>query len=311
MKPQERAALKDLGLALRARSYHFICPTPATHDVVLSRSRDSDSETLRELFGWSRAVPMAALEPEILELLEKAKMGNEDQGFVRSQVRFSSLDGKLFVHSSFPTDQTDSVFFGPDSYRFVRFLKERIKKADRIWDVGCGSGVGGLCLQAHLSRLASRTPELFLTDINPRSLDFSKVNAAINSASDVEIFESDLFEKAPTGADTIIANPPFMADGAGRSYRHGGGPLGSDLSLRIVQGALRILPPGGQLALYTGACIVGGQDVLWREIKPLIQDACSEVSYEELDVDIFGEELREPAYAKVERIAAVGLFLRR
>jgi len=35
------------------------------------------------------------------------------------------------------------------------------------------------------------------------------------------------------------------------------------------------------------------------------------LSYEEIDPDIFGEELDEPAYADVERIAAVGAVIRK
>ena len=53
----------------------------------------------------------------------------------------------------------------------------------------------------------------------------------------------------------MIANPPYMMDDAGRSYRHGGGLLGGEVSLDWASQALASLTPGGTLLLYTGAAI--------------------------------------------------------
>ena len=53
--------------------------------------------------------------------------------------------------------------------------------------------------------------------------------------------------------DLIISNPPYLVDPLARVYRHGGGELGSALSVEIaVQGVDR-LAPGGRLLLYTGS----------------------------------------------------------
>ena len=67
------------------------------------------------------------------------------------------------------------------------------------------------------------------------------------------------------------------------------------------------LTPGGRLVLYTGTPIVGGIDALFDLIEPLLQLHCSQFVYEEIDPDVFGEELEKKAYASVDRIAAVGL----
>src|SRR5207248_934976 len=45
------------------------------------------------------------------------------EGRWRSLVRFSSLGDMLLVHSGFPTEAPDAVFFGPDTYRFCRALQ--------------------------------------------------------------------------------------------------------------------------------------------------------------------------------------------
>jgi hypothetical protein len=42
-------------------------------------------------------------------------------------------------------------------------------------------------------------------------------------------------------------------------------------------------------------------------LRPVLQLYASHFVYEEIDPDVFGEELERPAYAHVDRIAAVGL----
>jgi hypothetical protein len=108
----------------------------------------------------------------------------------------------------------------------------------------------------------------------------------------------------------VIANPPFLADAAHRQYRDGGGALGTGLGLAIVEQALERLAPNGRLLLYTGAPIVSGVDRFKLAVEALRDHRVADWSYQELDVDIFGEELEQPGYEDVERIAAVVLTVR-
>ena len=109
---------------------------------------------------------------------------------------------------------------------------------------------------------------------------------------------SDVLAGVAGPIDAIIANPPYLVDPGARLYRHGGGALGFDLAVRIVREGLARLTPGGQLLLYTGSPVVDGKHPL-REALP------APLHWEELDPDVFGEELDSPAYAEVDRIAAV------
>ena len=158
---------------------------------------------------------------------------------LRSRVRFSTLGDQLFVHSAFPTEAADAVFFGPDTYRFARTIREsladlppRPRPRCRVADIGAGSGAGGLYAAALLAEI---WPEIVLTDINPRALRFSRVNAVLNGVSDVQIVESDLFDNVDGRFDLIVSNPPYLVDPLARFYRHGGGAFGADLSIRIVE----------------------------------------------------------------------------
>ena len=96
-----------------------------------------------------------------------------------------------------------------------------------------------------------------------------------------------------------------MHDEDERTYRHGGGALGAGLSLEIVEAAIKRLNWGGALVLYTGVAIVDGEDPFLREAGARLDQAGLTWVYEEIDPDIFGSELSNDAYAKVDRIAAV------
>ena len=107
--------------------------------------------------------------------------------------------------------------------------------------------------------------------------------------------------------DLIVSNPPYLIDGTGRSYRHGGGQLGEGLSLEILRQSLPRLSPGGTFLLYTGSAIVGGLDGFLQAAHDLLIGSKFDWSYKEMDPDVFGEELDLPAYAEADRIAAVVL----
>jgi hypothetical protein len=55
----------------------------------------------------------------------------------------------------------------------------------------------------------------------------------------------------------------------------------------------------------------GGRDELREALESLSGEAGCALAYRELDPDVFGEELENPAYADVERIAVVGAVLTR
>ena len=59
------------------------------------------------------------------------------------------------------------------------------------------------------------------------------------------------------------------------------------------------------LVLYTGVAIIGGVDAVLEAARPRLRGWAW--SYREIDPDVFGEELEQPAYGDVDRIAAVVL----
>jgi methylase of polypeptide subunit release factors len=289
-------ALLELGRWLRTAGYRFVAPTPATHARVNARPENLIAHSLADVFGWNRPFRRSEVPQLVFALLEEAEAVEIDGNFCRSAVRFASLADLLLVHSAYPTDAPDSVFLGPDTYRFARLLRGASAPIGRALDVGCGSGAGGL----YLHRLGAA--EVILTDVNEKALRYSRINAALNEAPDALIVACDALCGMSGPFDLVISNAPYLCDGP--AYRDGG-TLGIEVARRIVEQALTRLAPGGRLLLYTGAPIVAGADRFYEVVGPLL--AGRSVAYEEIDPDLFGEELEKPSYAQVDRIAAVAL----
>ncbi len=108
--------------------------------------------------------------------------------------------------------------------------------------------------------------------------------------------------------DWIVSNPPYLMDPNARLYRDGGGDRGCDLSIRIVRESLERLSYGGTLILYTGTPVVRGEAVFLKKLQSVGLEGFT-FRYEEIDPDIFGEELDHAYYHDAERIAAVAVVL--
>ncbi|NIE73485.1 class I SAM-dependent methyltransferase [Pantoea sp. Ap-967] len=303
-------ALLQLGRRLRADGYRFTCVTPATHARVTARAEPRQAHTLRDVFGWNRPFAASLLSADELEQLRSAGVLEAQGALWRSNVRWSSLDDLLLVHSAWPTDSRDAVFFGPDSYRFAQVIQDHLQHnpqtVQHAIDIGCGSGVGALLIAC-----AVQHAQVSAVDINPMALRHTAVNAALAGVANVTVEPSDLLDGVTGTFDLIVANPPYMLDAGQRTYRHGGGSLGGELSLRIVEQACERLTQGGTLLLYTGVAIVDGRDALLEAARQRLAGPSFSWFYRELDPDVFGEQLLEPGYEQVERIAAVALTVTR
>lgn len=309
-----------LGLVLRhlaGSRYRFTTPTPLTHQRVLTHRGSQMATTLRDIFGWNMPFTLTcdAMPRELLAAMRGAGVLQTRGDVLQSGVRVSSIGDDLFVHSTYPTTQDDAVFFGPDTYRFARFIQQGVahvrssgSQPIRVLDVGCGSGAGGLVAARVLSHLGPL--EVCMNDINPLALRYTAINAQL---ADIAIKPAlgNALRAIKGDFDLIISNPPYLDDAAQRAYRHGGAGLGRALSVRIAEEALGRLLPGGCLLLYTGVAMVGGVDAFLADMQPLLANEQFEWSYSEIDPDVFGEELDQPAYAHVDRIAAVGLTVTR
>lgn len=148
--------------------------------------------------------------------------------------------------------QTHVYELGADSYTLARATPRR--RVGRVLDLCTGSGI-------HAILAAFHADESVGVDINPRALDFSRVNAALNGVQRRTRFvQGDLYQAVPDQQfDLIVTNPPWIAtpESGGELYRWGG-ETGETITQRIVEGARTALSPGGTLAMYVIHPVITG-----------------------------------------------------
>lgn len=302
------AALAALLARLRTEGYRFTVPTPATHRRVISRPGKARAASVRDALGWSLPFGEGIVPAAILKLLDAADVLQPTSEGLKAGLRVASLGQDLFLHSAFPPTGADAVFFGPDTYRFSNFLGEVLSDTPPpavAVDVGAGTGAGAVVV----SRLV-KPDRLILTDVNPLALRLARINLhAAGISADFRL--SDGLEGVSERPDLIIANPPFIAGDEGRTYRDGGDLHGARLSLDWALDGAAKMADRGRLVLYTGSAIIDGRDPLRERLEAGLDPAAFAVTYRELDPDIFSAQLDAPAYADVERIAAVGAIITR
>jgi methylase of polypeptide subunit release factors len=295
---------------LQDRGYGFVAPTPATHARVVARPDRQLASSIEDILGWSLPYRPGTCDPTVEAMLERAGVVAHQGALRRSAIRVSRLHDTLFLHSAYPTDDERSVFFGPDSYRFADLIRAELAacptRADaQVVDIGTGSGVGGV-----VAARACPGLHVHLTDVNPHALRLARINAcAAGIAADV--YETTTLDPIAGPIDVATANPPYIIDGPGRLYRDGGAMHGGQVSLDMAVMALRRLAPAGRLILYTGSAIVRGRDALKTALEAAARDHACTMRYREIDPDVFGEELDDPAYRDVDRIALVAAVFTR
>ncbi len=302
------AALQQLLCYLAANGYGFVAPTPATHARYLKGRGGELARDTRDVLGWSMAFCSGQIDPVVEELLYRAGALVGAAHERRSTLRVSTLHNLLFLHSAYPTSDADSVFFGPDSYRFANLVRtelSEVKGAPVIADIGTGAGVGGIV--AHRAVPAST---VIMTDINAAAIGLAEVNAEFAQVS-AKVYCGDLLAGYSGTVDIALANPPYILDAAGRVYRDGGSGHGAELSIRMTSEVLPRLNQGGRFILYSGSAIVEGRDAMRTRLAAIANTNACVFAYRELDPDVFGEELALPNYGGVERIAAIAALFRR
>ncbi len=148
--------------------------------------------------------------------------------------------------------------------------------AERALDIGAGCGIQALRARAHVGHVVA-------TDISPRALSFTRLNALLNGIDGIEVRLGSLFEPvAGEQFDRVVSNPPFVitprvADVPAYEYRDGG-MVGDDVVAAFVTGVGAHLAPGGVAQLlgnWETRDGVAGLDRVraWVESSPVPLDA--------------------------------------
>lgn len=141
------------------------------------------------------------------------------------------LVNELYVFADRPGMEPNAIMaLGPTTEVLARASFPQTDIGSAL-DLGCGCGVLALLL----ARVSAR---VVATDLNPRAVAMTRLNAALNGIENISVRHGDLF--APVEGerfDLIVSQPPFLGctDGESRVLFLHGGRRGDELTRRIVE----------------------------------------------------------------------------
>jgi len=263
-----RAALREAGYsseqvraALKTDEHHSASPG----EVIVFERRlagTSPLEVLTRMFligSTVSAMDLAASLPTMpVAELELMGLAEQVDGGVRCPIRvFVHGDILLACDRSYYGDskRTDAdVVMGVTSPASLLADITVRKKVPRALDLGTGGGIQALLLANHCERVVA-------VDINPRAIDFTDLNAALNGFDNIEARLGSWFE--PVGDerfDIITANPPYViSPDSTYLYRDSGMPADS-LCRQLVADMARHLEEGGMGHILVSCALREGEE---------------------------------------------------
>lgn len=170
--------------------------------------------------------------PQDLDLLDPL------DGSVRARVRIAPVGALLVAHDPEEELGRDHVPGVGGASRTLAGLTVR-RPVESALDLGTGCGIQALLAASHAGRVVA-------TDVNPRALVFTGLNAALNGLTNVECREGSLFEPVlGEEFDLVVANPPFVVSPENAFVFRDSGEPGDEVSRRVVGQAAEHLREGG------------------------------------------------------------------
>ena len=255
----DTAAAERLGTALRRAGYS----EDAIHrllgeDAYSSERADTPAEerrlpntplaTLVRLLFLQLPVSVqdaeAALGRESVEALEAtglAEVGDR----VRSRARILPIGKVLLASDGFSRDGDDPADYVATYTPTARVLDSLTPRprVDRALDVGTGSGIHALLAAQHARHVIA-------TDVNPRAIAYTELNAALNGLRNVECRRGSLFEPVEGETfDLITCNAPYVVSPERRWVYRDSEFSEDEVSERVILAAAEHLTAGGYAAM--------------------------------------------------------------
>lgn len=208
----------------------------------------------------------ALLGDDVLSLLKRLDWVDQMGGGGGSKFYFRyflyPLLGAVFLtdgHVSNPNGLNQVYLLGTDSHCLARLAPR--PKVGMTLDHCTGSGVHAILSGRH-------SAQSFGLDINPRALDFARLNARWNRLDHVRFVQSDCYENVTAqglGLESeprfslITANPPFVPTPVTLQLCRGGGVSGEDVTEKSIRGLPAKLSQDGIFSMITNVPVFRGQ----------------------------------------------------
>jgi hypothetical protein len=193
-------------------------------------------DTLLEVFIGGYEVPLSRVRAHLsaasVDAALEMRLLEKDGELLKSRLCLFPCCGKFIAtdRSQKNTAINQVMWLFTESFLLGGIIKRSPRR--RCIDLCTGSGIHALLASDHCESVIG-------VDVNPRAIEFSGFNAALNGIENVEFILSDLFNSLDPRMtfDLLVANPPYIPDlatGAGRNF-WSGGPEGTRILRRIIE----------------------------------------------------------------------------
>jgi SAM-dependent methyltransferase len=283
----------------------------------LRKRRDPAGFALR-MFVFDDPVPRddakTALGDLLDPLLDVGLVVERPQGFVSPFV-MGVVEGLFVLADALEAGEDAVMGLGATTVRIGQAVTSP-RRYKRVLDLGCGAGTIALVLSRNAATCVA-------TDINPRAVALTRINAALNDTANLEVRLGDKF--APVQGeefDLIVSQPPFVAQPsvtAGHTALYGGS-RGDELALSILAATPRYLARGGRAVFLADWPRIGDEvieDRLRQALGPApnllvlrcppMEPAIAATSYAAGLHPGLGPAFEADALARLDHFEAIGL----
>lgn len=143
------------------------------------------------------------------DALNELKKGNPIQ-YILGEADFFDLKFKVNEHVLIPRQETEEL---------IHLIIKNSSKANKILDVGTGSGIIPITLKTELI-----TPQVFGLDVSAEALKVAKQNA-LNHKAEVSFIEQNILDESnwdnlPNDLDVLVSNPPYVLNSEKELMHH-------------------------------------------------------------------------------------------
>jgi len=166
---------------------------PGILKMLFARGLDISAEKAERIFY-----------PISLDILIQSGLLSIEKSQVKSLFQAQPYQGLIFFSDFFEwEDSSDFVLpIGPAGHYLANLTIRR--KVRSTLDLGCGCGIQSLLAAKHSEHVTA-------TDINPRAIALTRLNAALNRINNIDILEGSYFEPVEGQTfDLIVANLPYV-----------------------------------------------------------------------------------------------------